>query len=122
MQLIDAALLPESRGAITALIEAFRCCLWSLDATGGTGVSRRLRGLARLSDGAWTVLARLALGHGDTGSGSLAPATPAAVASGTKLAKQHSTTIPAPARRARPCIRTLRTASDGVGFWRYAGL
>lgn len=26
-----------------------------------------------------------------------------------------------PVRRARPCIRTLRTASGGVGFWRYAG-
>jgi hypothetical protein len=63
MQLIDAASLHESRvGAITPLIDAFGCCLWSLDAAGGP-----------------------------------------------------------PVRRARPCIRTLRTASGGVGFWRYAG-
>jgi hypothetical protein len=40
MQLIDAASLPESRvGAITALIDAFGCCLWSLDAAGGARYS-----------------------------------------------------------------------------------
>jgi hypothetical protein len=62
MQLIDAASLPESHGgAMTPLIDAFGCCLWSLDAAGGARV-----------------------------------------------------------RRGRPCTRTLRTASGGVGFWRYA--
>jgi len=122
MQLIDAASLPESRGGHHRSDRRLRVLPMVAGRCQGTQVSRRLRGLARLSDGAGTVLARLALGHGDTASGSLVPATPAAVASGTKLANQHSTTIPAPARRARPCIRTLRTASDGVGFWRYAGL
>jgi hypothetical protein len=40
MQLIDAASLPESSvGAITALIDAFGCCLWSLDAAGGRGMA-----------------------------------------------------------------------------------
>jgi hypothetical protein len=65
-QLVEAASLLETRvraGAIAALIDAFECCLWSLDVAGGIRASRRLHGLARPSDGTEAVLARLALGY-----------------------------------------------------------
>ncbi len=64
-QLVEAASLLETRvhaGAVAALIDAFECCLWSLDLAGGMQVSRRLHALAR-RDGAEAVLASLALGH-----------------------------------------------------------
>ena len=65
-QLVEAASLLETRvhaGAVAALIDAFECCLWSLDPARGMEVSRRLHGLTRGDDAPEAVLAKLALGH-----------------------------------------------------------
>jgi DNA-binding CsgD family transcriptional regulator len=64
--LVEAASLLETRAhtdAVASLIDAFECCLWSLDFTGGLQVARRLHALARPGDGTEGFLASLALGY-----------------------------------------------------------
>lgn len=62
----EAASLLETRAhtaAVASLIDAFECCLWSLDFTRGLQVARRLHALARPDDGPEDLLASLALGY-----------------------------------------------------------
>ncbi len=64
--LVEAASLLETRAhtdAVASLIDAFECCLWSLDFTRGLQVARRLDALAQPGDGTEDFVASLALGY-----------------------------------------------------------